>query len=113
MSAVETGGRGLTEHPEGLRTLGRREGADDEPRGLTRERLRERGMAVTEARDCDAGKKIDEHVAVDVGDRRALAMIECETGKQRNTLAAGGDMALFVGEQRARLGPGNRGGYFR
>ena len=113
MSAIEAGGRGLAEHPEGLGALGRGEGADDEPRGLMRERLRERRMAVAEARDRDAGEKIDEHVAVDVGERRALAMIERDAGEQRDTLAAGRDMALLVGEQRARIRSGNRGGDFR
>ena len=113
MSAVEAGGRGLAEQLEGLGALGRGEGADDQPRGLARERLRQRRMAVAEARDRDAGEKIDEHVAVDVGERRALAMIEREAGEQRDTLAAGRDMALLVGEHRARIWPGNRRGDFR
>src|SRR5579864_9446602 len=113
MSAVESGGRSLGEHPERLGALGRGEGADDQPRGLMRERLRERRMAVAETRDRDAGKKIDEHVAVDVGERRALAVIERDSGQQRDTLAAGRDMALLVGKQRARIWSGNRGGDFR
>src|SRR5579872_6582530 len=66
MSTVEAGGRGFAEHLEGLGALGRGEGADDEPRGLARERLRQGRMAVTEARDGDAGEKIYEHIAVDV-----------------------------------------------
>jgi hypothetical protein len=55
-------------------------------------------MAVAEAGDRDAGKKIDEHVAVDVGQRRTLAVIERDAGEQRDTLAAGCDMALLLGE---------------
>src|SRR5258708_11563066 len=113
MSAVESGGRSLGEHPEGWGALGGGEGADDQPRGLMRERLRERRMAVAETRDRDAGKKIDEHVAVDVGERRALAVIERDCGKQRDTLTAGRDMALLLGEQRARFWSRNWSGYFR
>ena len=113
MSAIEAGGRGLAEHPEGLGALGRGEGADDEPRGLMRERLRECRMAVAEARHGDAGEKINVHVAVDIGERRALAMVEREAGEQRDTLAAGRDMALLVGEQRARVRSRHGGGDFR
>ena len=113
MSALEPGGRGLGEHPEGLGALGRGEGADYQPRGLARERLRQLRMAMAETRDRNAGEEIDEHVAVDVGERRALAVIERDPGEQRDTLAAGRDMALLVGEQRARVRSGNRGGDFR
>src|SRR4029077_5931530 len=61
----------------------------------------------------DAGEKVDEDIAVYVGKRGPLAVIEGKAGQQRNTLAAGRDMALLVGEQRARLWPGNRGVDFR
>src|SRR5258707_5639077 len=113
MSALEPSGRSLGEHLERLGAFTRGEGADDEPRGLMRECLRERRMAVAETRDRDAGKKIDEHVSIDVGERRALAVIERDSGKQRDTLAAGRDMALLVGEQRARFWSRNWSGYFR
>src|ERR1700677_4217787 len=98
MGAVESCGRCLAEHPEGLRALRGGEGADDQPRGLARERLRKRRMAVTETGDRDPGEEIDEHVAVDIGQRRALAMIERNPGEQRDTLASGRDMALLVSE---------------
>src|SRR5690242_21831874 len=109
MRAVKPGRRRLAEHAESLGALRRRESAHDQPRGLARERLRERRMAVAETGDRDAGEKIDEHVAVNVGERRALAVIEGQTGEQRDTLTAWRDMTLLVGEQRARLRPGNRG----
>src|SRR5258708_31122782 len=78
-----------------------------------RELLRESRMAVAETRDRDDGKKIDEPVAVDVGGRRALAVIERDAGKQRDTLTAGRDMALLLGEQRARFWSRNCRGDFR
>jgi len=64
-------------------------------------------MPVAEARDCDPGEEIDIGVAVGIGERRACAMIECDTGEQRDTLAAGRDIALFGVENFLRLGTGN------
>ena len=60
-----------------------------------------------EARDRDARKEIDVGVAVGVGERRAFAMIECEAGEQRNSLAAGRDIFLFEVEDLFRLGSWN------
>ena len=62
---------------------------------------------MAEARDRDARKKIDVGVAVGVGERRAFAVIECDTGEQRDSLASGRDVALFGVENFLRLGPGN------
>src|ERR1700726_1282799 len=87
MGAVEARGSGLAEQPEGLRALGRCEGAHDEPRGLAGERLREGRMRMTETGDRDAGEEVNEDIPVDVGERGALAMIEGEAGEHRDTLA--------------------------
>jgi hypothetical protein len=62
-------------------------------------------MPMAEARDCDSGEKIDVGVAVGVGERRALAVIECDPGEQRDSLAAGRNIALFGVENFFRLGP--------
>ena len=64
---------------------------------------------MAEACDCDSREKIDVSVAVGVGQRRAFAVIECETREQRNPLAAGRDIALFGVENFLRLGAGNIG----
>ena len=63
---------------------------------------------MAEARDRDAREKIDVGVAVGVGERRPFAMIERETGQQRNSLAPGRDVFLFEFEDLFRLGSGNR-----
>src|ERR1700730_5316758 len=65
-------------------------------------------MRMTETGDRDAGEEVNEDIPVDVGERGALAMIEGEAGEHRDTLAAGRDMTLLVGEQRAGFRPGNR-----
>jgi len=72
-----------------------------------RERLRECRMPMAEARDRYSREKIDVGVAVGVGERRAFAMIECDTGEQRDALASGRDVALFGVENFLRLGTGN------
>jgi hypothetical protein len=64
-------------------------------------------MSMPQARDCDSGEEIDIGVSVGVGEGRALAVIECDTGEQRNTLAAGRDIALFGVENFFRLRPRN------
>ena len=64
-------------------------------------------MRMAEACYCDSGEEIDIGVAVGVGDGRAFAVIECDTGEQRNTLASGRDVALFGVEDFFRLRPGN------
>jgi hypothetical protein len=60
-----------------------------------------------QARDCDSSEEIDVGIAVGVGQRRAVAVIECDPGEQRNTLPAGRDIALFGVENFLRLRPGN------
>jgi len=72
-----------------------------------RQRLRERGMPMAEARDCHPGKEIEVGVAVRVGKGSAFAVIECDSGEQRNPLASGRDVALFGVEDFFRLGTGN------
>jgi len=72
-----------------------------------RYRLGEHRMPMAEARDCDSREEIDIGVAVGVGERRAFAVIECDSGEQRNPLAAGRDIALFGVENFLRLRPRN------
>ena len=62
---------------------------------------------MAEARDCDSGEEIDIGVAVGVGERGAFAVIECDPGEQRDSLAAGRDIALFGVENFLRLRPGD------
>jgi hypothetical protein len=72
-----------------------------------RQCLRECRMPMTEARHRNPRKKIDVGVAVGVGERRAFAVIECNSGEQRNPLAPGRDIALFGIENFLRLGTWN------
>jgi hypothetical protein len=72
-----------------------------------RQCLRECRMPMTEARDRNSCEKIEVGVAVGVGQRRAFAMIECDAGEQRNSLASGRDIALFGVENFLRLGTWN------
>ena len=60
-----------------------------------------------QAGDCDSGEEIYIGIAIGVGERRAFAVIECDSGEQRNTLAARRDIALFGVENFFRLGPRN------
>ncbi len=62
---------------------------------------------MTEAGDGDARKEIDVGVTVGVGERRAFTVIECETGEQRDSLAAGRNIFLFEVEDLFRLGSWN------
>jgi hypothetical protein len=64
-------------------------------------------MPVAETCHRNPGEEIDVGVAVGVGERRAFAVIECDTGEQRNPLAAGRDIALFGVENFFRLRPRN------
>jgi hypothetical protein len=73
-----------------------------------RQRLRECGMTMTEARDRNSCEKIYIGVAVGVGERCAFAVIECDAGEQRNPLTSGRDIALFGIENFLRLGTWNR-----
>ena len=45
-------------------------------------------MGMAEARYCDAGKKVQVDVAIGVGQRRAVSVIECEASKLRDSLTA-------------------------
>ena len=62
-------------------------------------------MRMPQARDCDPGEEIDVGIAVGVGERRPFAVIEGDTGEQRNPLTAGRDIALFGVENFLRLRP--------
>jgi hypothetical protein len=72
-----------------------------------RQRLRESRMPMAEARDRDSCEKIDVGVAVGIGERRAFAVIERDSREQRNPLAPGRDVALFVVKDFPRLGTWN------
>src|SRR6202030_4014468 len=80
------------------------ERANCQPRRLMRQRLRHPRMRMTKAGDRYTGEKIDVSVAVGVGQGRAFAVIECETGQQRDSLAAGRNIFLFEVEDLFRLG---------
>ena len=103
MCAIQSGGRDFGERLERRRALFGREGADCQPRRLIRQRLRHPRMRMTKAGDRYSREKIDVGVAVGVGEGRAFAMIECETGEQRDSLAAGRDIFLFEVEDLFRL----------
>ena len=62
---------------------------------------------MAKARDRDACEEIEIGVVVGVGERRAFAVIECDTGEQRDSLASGRDVALFGVENFLRLRPRN------
>ena len=62
---------------------------------------------MAEARDRHPREKVDVGVAVGVGEGRAFAVIECDSGEQRNPLASGRDVALFGVENFLRLGTWN------
>src|SRR5580693_65154 len=103
MRAIQPGGRDFGERLERGRALLGREGADRQPRRLIRQRLRHSGMRMSQACDRDTREKIDVGIAVGVGQGRAFAVIECETGEQRDSLAAGRDIFLFEVEDLLRL----------
>src|SRR5208283_4804290 len=87
------------------------ERADHQARGLPRDRLRQSRMSMAEARDGDPREKVDVDISIGVGERGALAVIDRDTGEQRNALAAWCDVGLFLVENFPRPGSGNRGGY--
>ena len=59
---------------------------------------------MAQASDRYAGEKIDVGIAVGVGQGRAFAVIECETGEQRDSLAPRRDIFLLEVEDLFRLG---------
>src|SRR5580704_4745166 len=103
MGTIQPGGRDFGERLERGRALLGREGADRQPRRLIRQRLRHSGMRMSQACARDTREKIDVGIAVGVGQGRAFAVIECETGEQRDSLAAGRDIFLFEVEDLLRL----------
>ena len=64
-------------------------------------------MPMAETCHRNPGEEIDVGVAVGVGERRAFAVIECDTREQRDPLAPGCDIALFGVENFLRLGTGD------
>src|ERR1700722_6933390 len=103
MRAIQSGGRHFSERLERSRALFGRESAHSQPRRLMRQRLRHPRMRMAQACDRYTREKIDVGVAVGVGEGRAFAVIECETGEQRDSLAAGRDIFLFEVEDLLRL----------
>jgi hypothetical protein len=108
MCAAQSRGRDLGQQLERRRALFGRERADHQARRLTRQRLRQCGMRMAEARDPDTGEEIHEGVAVGVGERRAFAVIERDADQQRNPLAPRRDILLFGVEDLLRFGAWNR-----
>src|ERR1700722_3183388 len=104
MRAIQSGGRDFGERLERCRALLGREGTDCQPRRLMRQRLRHPRMRMAQACDRYAREKIDVSVAVGVSEGRAFAVIESETGQQRDSLAAWRDIFLFEVEDLFRLG---------
>ena len=104
MRAIQSGRRYFGERFERRSALFGREGADSQPRRLMRQRLRQSRMRVAQACDRYTREKIDVRISVGVGEGRAFAVIECETGQQRDSLAAGRDIFLFEVEDLFRLG---------
>src|SRR6202795_2123789 len=104
MRAIQSGGRDFGERLERRGALLGREGTNCQPRRLMRQRLSHPRMRMTKACDRNAREKIDVGVTVGVGEGRAFAVIESETGQQRDSLAAGRDIFLFKVEDLFRLG---------
>jgi hypothetical protein len=61
-------------------------------------------MGMAEAGDPDSGDEIDVDIAIDVGQRRTLAMIEREACEQCDPLPSGSDIALLSFENLPRFG---------
>src|SRR5258708_3668825 len=104
MRAVQSGGRYFGERLEGRGALFGSEGTYSQPGRLMRECLRHPRMRMAEACDRYTCEKVDVGVAVGVGEGRAFAVIECEAGEQRDSLASGRDIFLFEVEDLFRLG---------
>ncbi len=106
MCALELARRDFAQQPKGLGPLARRERPNHQARSLFCDRLGHRRMSMAEAGDRDAGKKIDVGIAVGIGQGGAVAVFEGDSRQQRDPLAARRDIALLVGEDLARFGPG-------
>src|SRR5271166_2329447 len=109
VSASQLRGRGLAKQTENFGPLGGGESSYDQAGGLFGQRLRQSGVAVAEGGDRDAGEKVEVGVAVGIGERGAVAMIEGDLGEQRDALAAWRHMALFLVKDCARFGSRDRG----
>ncbi len=70
-------------------------------------------MAMAEAGHRHPGEKIHVHVAVNVGQGGAFAVVERDSGQRGNPLAAWREIVLFGREDRTRPGTGNRSCYGR
>src|SRR4029079_368933 len=66
-------------------------------------------MGMAERADRDAADEIEELVAVDVGDLRALGVVDRDAGEQRVTLGPGGQVPVLARAQGGALGPRDRG----
>ena len=71
-----------------------------EPRDIAR-------MRVAEAADRDAGDEVEIFVAVDVGDRAALRMVDDDLREERDRLQAGRHRLRLAVEDRLRLRTGH------
>src|SRR5581483_4682380 len=65
-------------------------------------------MAVPDRRHADAGDEVDEAVAVEIFQHRALAAGEREPGQRRDRLDAGREQRPLALDHRARTRPGQR-----
>ena len=78
---------------------------------MLRDLLLQRGnvlrVGVAEARDADAGHEVDESVAVDVEEQRALAMIDADLAEEREALRTRRKELLLFVEDFTRFGTGN------
>jgi len=113
MSALQLARRDFAQEPERLGARGIGERANHQLGRLLAQCVRDARMAVAETRDRDAGVKIDKGVAVGVGKRGAVAMIERDLREHRDSLPAGRDVALLLLVNLLRLGAGDGGGYMR
>ena len=104
LRAVDVSGRELREHPDQYRAILGREAADVHLRDLLLHRGDVLRMRVAEARDADAGHEVDEPIAIDVEEQRALAMINADLAEERKALRARREMLLLLVEDLTRFG---------
>ena len=85
----------------------RREAAEGRPLELLLEARDIARMRMAEAADRDAGDEVEILVAVDVGDRAALRMVDDDLREERDRLQAGRHRLRLVLEDRLRLRAGH------
>ena len=102
-------GRVLREPLEQLDARLARHRADRRARRLLLDRLDPRRMRVTERADRDAADEVEERVAVDVGDRGALCVVDDDAGHQRVALRARREVRVFALPQGLALRARDRG----